>query len=62
MDGDDGLFASEAAGDAGMQIVEGIAVFGEDDQFLLGRGHGLRDFAGAVGDAGLGERADEQLV
>ena len=45
VDGDDGLFASEAAGDAGMQIVEGIAVFGEDDQFLLGRGHGVGDFA-----------------
>jgi len=45
VDGDDGLFASEATGDAGMQIVEGIAMFGEDDQFLLGRGHGLRDFA-----------------
>ena len=45
VDGDDGLFASQAAGDAGMQIVESIAVFGEDDQFLLGRGHGVRNFA-----------------
>ena len=62
VDGDDGLFASQSTGDACMQIVEGIAVFGEDDQFLLGRGHGVRNFAGAVGGAGLGERADEQLV
>ena len=58
----DCLFSPQPAGDALMQVAECVAVFGEDNQFLLGRGHGVGNGTGTVGGGSLGERADEQLV
>ena len=62
MNDDDCIVASQPAGDALMQVVEGVAVFGEDDQFLLGRTNGAGNGAGAVGRRRLGERVDEQVI
>ena len=45
VDGYDSRLAPEAGGDALVQIVERVAVLGEDDQLLLRRGDRLRDRA-----------------
>ena len=53
VDDDDGVRAAEEAGDAVVQIIERVAVLGEDDQLLMRRGLRRRDRAGAMGCEGF---------
>ena len=55
MNTDNRSFAPQQGGNALVKIVERVAVFGEDDEFLLGRGHQLGWGVGDVGRFGFGQ-------
>ena len=56
VDHDHGLLAAQQGRDAGFEVVERVAVLGEDDELLVRRGLGRRDLARAPSGAGLGHR------
>ena len=48
VDDDHGLLAAEQRGDAGLKVVQRVAVLGEKNELLVWRGCGPRDLAGAI--------------
>ena len=50
VDHDHGLLAAEQGRDAACEVVQRVAVLGEDDELLVRRGRRRRDLARAVGD------------
>ena len=55
MDDHHGLLATEQRGDALLQIIQRIAMLGEDDQLLMRGGCGRRYRAGTIRSDGLGD-------
>ena len=55
VDDDHGVAPAQKPGDAALQIIEGVAMLGEDDQLLVWRGRGRWDRPRAVRQRGLGD-------